>query len=226
MEYLKITTSILRIISLFLVISPDVFGQNVEISIPPTSGAPGDIVTIPVNIGETQGRGIIAAEITLEYDPLVLSAVDANGSGTIASAWYVFANAAIPGEVSVSMAGMDPLIGSGALVNIKFLVQPTAEIGFASVLRFTKARLNEGTPGAVPKVGIFTVEHVSTGDRLAGDVDGDDRVDHRDLLKLVLAYSKRTGEISFNPWADFNKDGTVDKDDMIILWKNFGSKRE
>jgi len=228
---LKTTALILGIAFFFLTLSSTVCGQDVEISIPNSSGARGGIVTIPVNISDTTGRGIIAVEITLQYDPQVLSAIDADTSGTIAETWQIAPNTAVPGEVSVSMIGplgineVTPLSGSGTFVNIRFSVQRGAQIGSTSELHFTKVLLNEGTPGAVAYDGVFTVERLPVGERLEGDVNGDDHVDRRDLLKLVVLYNKHSGDSEYDASADFNADGLIDKLDMMILWQNFGATR-
>lgn len=222
---LKIETLTMGTAFLLLVISPAVFGQDVEISIPASSGAPGSTVTIPVNIGDTTGREIIAVELILQYNPEVLSAIDADTSGAIAQGWQVAFNKETPGQVSISMIGMESLNGSGTLVNVRFSVQPTALFGSTYQLRFTKARLNEGTPFAVAYDGIFTVEYVPVGDRMAGDVNGDNHVDYLDLLKLILVYGRNSGDSGYDPAADLNGDGRIDKDDMIVLWENFGATR-
>lgn len=306
---MKITTLILGIIHLALMGSPAVFGQDVEINIPASSGAPGDTVIIPVNISDTTGRGIIAVDMTIQYNPRVLGAIDADISGTIAGTWTIFSNTATSGEISISMAGgMNELSGSGTLVNITFLVQPTARLVGTSQLSFSKAKLNEGLVPAVANDGTFTVGHIpnalpvadangpykalpgaditfdgsgssdedndpltyawdfgdgSTGtgvnpthayasagvytvtlvvndgtedsqpdtttaaieDRLEGDANGDNSVDHLDLLKLILTYNKKSGDSGYDPAADFNNDGRIDKGDMIILWRNFGSRK-
>jgi len=118
-----------------------------------------------------------------------------------------------------------PLSGSGVLVNIRFSVRPAAQIGSISQLHFTKILLNEGMPSAVPRDGAFTVEHVPAGERLEGDVNGDNRVDRLDLLKLAVMYNKRSGDSGYDASADFNGDGRIDRQDMIMLWRNFGATK-
>jgi hypothetical protein len=215
------------VIYLALIVTPAVFGQSVEISIPDAEGPAGDTVDVPINISNVTGLNVIAVEVIIQYNSLVLSAVGANTSGTIAASWQVVPNTTIPGQIAISMIwnGTDALSGSGALVNIEFLVKPSVPTGFTSQLHFTKARLNEGTPGSVGLDGVFTVGGSSEPPRLEGDVNGDDRVDHRDLLKLVLTYNKNSGDQGYDLWADLNGDGRIDKDDVIIVWRNFGTVR-
>ena len=224
---MKITTSIL-ITTLFMLISNSVaFGQNVVISIPDSSGAPGDTATVPVNISNTTGRGIIAVDAILRYDSGILSFVDA-GVGTMNESWLIVSNETSPGVVSINMifdAQQGPLSGSGTFLNIRLLVRPSARIGAKSALSFDKEKtmLNEGQVGVVIQDGVFTVVGTSPEPGLEGDVNGDDRVDHLDLLKLILAYGKSIGESGYNPSADFNNDKQVDKGDLVILLRNFGA---
>jgi hypothetical protein len=226
---LKITISILTIILLILISSSAAFGQNVTITIPDSSGAPGDIATVPVNISNTTGRGIIAVDALLLYDSGILSFVDA-GPGTINESWQVVFNETTPGAVSIMMifdAQQGSLSGSGTFLNIRFLVRSNARIGAKSALSFDKEKtmLNEGQVGVAIQDGVFTVSGTSPEPGLEGDVNGDDRVDHLDLLKLILAYGKSIGENGYNPSADFNNDRRVDRDDLVIFLRNFGATR-
>jgi hypothetical protein len=226
---LKIKTSILTIALFSLLFSSAAFGQNVVISIPDSSGAPGDTATVPVNISNTTNRGIIAVDAILRYDSGILSFVDA-GVGTINESWLVVFNETTPGVVSVNMifdAQQGPLSGSGTFLNIRFLVRSSARIGAKSALSFDKEKtmLNEGQVGVAIQDGVFTVVGTSPEPGLEGDVNGDDRVDHLDLLRLILAYGKSIGESGYNPSADFNNDRQVGKDDLVILLRNFGATK-
>ena len=205
------------------------FGQNVVISIPDSSGAPGDTATVPVNISNTTGRGIIAVDAILRYDSGILSFVDA-GAGAINESWMIVSNETTPGVVSINMifdAQQGSLSGSGTFLNVSFLVRPSARIGAKSALSFDKEKtmLNEGQVRVVIQDGVFTVVGTSPEPGLEGDVNGDDRVNHLDLLSLILAYGKSIGESGYNPSADFNNDKQVDKGDLVILLRNFGATR-
>jgi hypothetical protein len=226
---LKIRNSILTIILLILISNLAAFGQNVTITVPDSSGAPGDTATVPVNISNTTGRGIIAVDALLRYDPGILSFVDA-GPGTINESWQVVFSETTPGAISIMMifdAQQDPLSGSGTFLNIRFLVRSNARIGAKSALSFDKEKtmLNEGQVGIAIQDGVFTVSGTSPEPGLEGDVNGDDRVDHLDLLKLILAYGKSIGESGYNPSADFDDDRRVDRADLVIFLRNFGATR-
>jgi hypothetical protein len=57
---------------------------------------------------------------------------------------------------------------------------------------------------------------------IAGDVDGDNSVDHDDLVIMVAAYGLRSEDPAYEPDADFNKDNNVDCHDLRILGRNYG----
>ena len=224
---MKIGTSILIIILLILITNLAAFGQNIVITIPDSSGAPGDTATVPVNISNTTGRGIIAVDALLRYDSGILSFVDA-GPGNINESWQAVFSETNPGVVSIMMifdAQQGPLSGSGTFLNIRFLVRSNARIGAKSALSFDKEKtmLNEGQVGVAIQDGVFTVSGTSPEPGLEGDVNGDDRVDHLDLLKLILAYGKSIGESGYNPSADFDDDRRVDRNDLVIFLRNFGA---
>jgi len=57
---------------------------------------------------------------------------------------------------------------------------------------------------------------------LPGDVDRDCDVDSDDLNLFIASYGKYRGEPGYNSNADFNNNGKVDYEDLLILAKNYG----
>jgi parallel beta-helix repeat protein len=55
-----------------------------------------------------------------------------------------------------------------------------------------------------------------------GDINGDFKVDHKDLLLLASAYGSKEGEPKYDPDADINNDGKVGHKDLLILAANYG----
>jgi hypothetical protein len=56
-------------------------------------------------------------------------------------------------------------------------------------------------------------------DSLMGDLDGDGRVDGKDLIFwFAPAYGSRIGDENYNPDADFNDSGTVDSIDLLVYF--------
>jgi hypothetical protein len=58
--------------------------------------------------------------------------------------------------------------------------------------------------------------------RLLGDVNGDAKVDIKDMVLLIKAFGSYPGQPNWNPNADLNNDGKVDIKDMVLLIKHFG----
>jgi hypothetical protein len=63
--------------------------------------------------------------------------------------------------------------------------------------------------------GTFTV-------RLLGDVNGDGRVDMKDIAMVARAFGSTSSSPNWNPAADINGDGTVSMKDIAIVARNFG----
>jgi hypothetical protein len=59
---------------------------------------------------------------------------------------------------------------------------------------------------------------------IPGDIDGNSKVNHKDLLLLAGAYGSTFGDPYWNPNADLNNDGKVDHKDLLILAGNYGKE--
>jgi len=58
--------------------------------------------------------------------------------------------------------------------------------------------------------------------RLVGDVNGDGRVDLKDIALVVRAFGSTTTRPNWNPAADLNGDGIVNMQDVAIVARQFG----
>ena len=58
---------------------------------------------------------------------------------------------------------------------------------------------------------------------IPGDVNGDCKVDWKDLLVLAMAYGSNKGEPRYVAEADFNSDGKIDWKDLLVLARNYGT---
>jgi parallel beta-helix repeat protein len=58
----------------------------------------------------------------------------------------------------------------------------------------------------------------------AGDINGDFKVDHKDLLLLASAYGSKTGDAEYISEADIDCSGKVDHKDLLILASNYGKE--
>ncbi len=60
--------------------------------------------------------------------------------------------------------------------------------------------------------------------RIKGDVNGDGRVDLRDIVLVARAFGSTPNSSNWNPAADINCDGVVDMKDMALVVRFFGSQ--
>jgi len=67
-----------------------------------------------------------------------------------------------------------------------------------------------------------TLVHAAVNVRIAGDANGDRKVDTFDLYRLGRAYSSDPYKPNWNPDCDFNGDQKVDNTDLDILNANYG----
>lgn len=59
---------------------------------------------------------------------------------------------------------------------------------------------------------------------IPGDINGDYKVNHKDLLLLASAYGSECGDPRYIPEADINCDCKVDHKDLLILASNYGKE--
>jgi hypothetical protein len=57
---------------------------------------------------------------------------------------------------------------------------------------------------------------------LSGDINGDGRVDGKDIAIASKAFGTKPGDLLWDPRADVNSDGRVDGKDIAIISKSFG----
>ena len=110
-----------------------------------TAGA-GTTLTVPITASDTTGKGAIAYDATLTYDPAVLRLQNppADKTGTLSSNFTITTNIPTAGQLRISGFGSTALAGAGTLLNVKFDVVGAAQA--CSNLSFASFRFNEGTP--------------------------------------------------------------------------------
>ncbi|MFQ5652341.1 MAG: cohesin domain-containing protein [bacterium] len=144
---------------LWLLISSSGFAQVIGVSIPDTTAAQGDSVTIPILVGDLTDRLVIAYDSEIAFDRRVLEFVDATTSGTLSEGFGdPTVNAGRPDTVFIGGFGVTPLSGSGALINLSF--KAVGQAGEMTTIEFIKFSFNAGDPPAETRDGRFTVSGI------------------------------------------------------------------
>jgi hypothetical protein len=115
----------------------------VPVTLPESIAATGKIV-VPIVIGDMTGRGIVAYDFTLDYDPNALTTdMPASWSaGTTSDGCSIVVNTEIPGRITVSAFSTSELAGSGTLLNLNF--KPIGGGRGGTHLKWPMFQLNEG----------------------------------------------------------------------------------
>jgi PKD repeat protein len=127
-----------------------------QVSLPNTGGGTGNVVPVPVNAANIEG--MVAASLTIHYDPLVLTALSAS-TGTLTAGWTFASNLNTAGEVRLSMISPGGSVtGSGTLAKIEFEV--VGDPGSSSPLTVSSIALNDGAIPVELSDGVFNVDDV------------------------------------------------------------------
>ncbi|KZN59158.1 hypothetical protein N473_03105 [Pseudoalteromonas luteoviolacea CPMOR-1] len=95
-----------------------------------------------------------------------------------------------------------------------------------------EATLTFSAPGYLSKEQNITLSpnqaNVDLGeiDLVAGDSNGNDKIDIGDLTKLLGAYRTTSTDPNYSIGVDFNRDNKVDLQDLTLLGKNFGKQAQ
>jgi hypothetical protein len=110
------------------------------------SAQPGAAFTVPIMTGNLAGKGIIAYDLTVSFDPSVVSLQNPafDTAGTLSSGMTITPNTSTAGRIVISAFGTAPLSGEGTLINLRFNF--TGAASSCSNLTWTIFRFNEGNP--------------------------------------------------------------------------------
>ena len=127
-----------------------------QVSLPDTGGGTGNVVSVPVNAANIQG--MVAASLTINYNPAVLTARSAS-TGTLTPGWAFTSNLYTLGEVRLSMVSPGGSVsGSGTLAKIEFEV--VGDPGSSSLLTVSTIALNDGAIPVELSDGVFNIDDV------------------------------------------------------------------
>lgn len=128
---------------------------SAQVSLPNSGGGTGNVITIPVNAANI--HGLIAASLTLNFDPSVLNPQSAS-TGSLTAGWAFAANLSVPGQVRLSMSSSSAVDGAGILANIEFEI--IGAPGSSSALTISNILLNDGAIPVELGAGMFNVDNV------------------------------------------------------------------
>ncbi len=134
------------------------FANTVSVTIPDTSGAPGEYVKIPIKVDSILPESVVtAAQLSLIFNPDLLEVDSVSFEGTlIPQAWIKMPYSPNDSTLNVALAGADSISGSGTLVYVRFKVLSSASVGDSSVIHFKEIKLNEWVPPIV-KDGVLRI---------------------------------------------------------------------
>ncbi len=145
--------------------------HGLALGVPSVQGSPQASVSVPINA--TAVKGLLSADIVLDYDSSVLQPYGAT-AGSLDQSWKVAADTPKPGELHIALSGQDGIgSNSGTLAGVRFKVLGAP--GATTVLHLANSTLSPNASGTPAKMtdGLFSVNSASSGS-------------HRIVLPLVV----------------------------------------
>ena len=135
--------------------------NDIAISIPDATSGYDQLVTIPVNVGDTTNHNIVSAEVFICYDGDLLTPTGVDITGTLLTPnWSIETNIEDGGQIDTYKIAMatddDVLAGAGTLINVVFQVANVRVPAFSDLV-LKHVLLNDGTPTTTPTDGSLTI---------------------------------------------------------------------
>ena len=134
-----------------LLFSSLAFGETVTVSIPDTSGAPGEYVKVPVQVTNVLPESMVtSAEFNINFNSNILQVDSVIFEGSLIPQTWLRAVYCPNDTLKIALAGDTTRIsGSGTLAYVRFKVSSSALPGDSSILNLTKVMLNEWVPPVI-----------------------------------------------------------------------------
>ena len=193
-------------------------GGEVQVSLPDQTIRAGAQFDWPIQMGDVSGKKIGSADITILFDPGVLTAISASTAGTQASGWGPPTFTISSGKIIIAMAGINYLSGSGSLVKIRFQVANGVKAGTKIPVVFKRFVFNEGTPASICEAGVFTVKDIQAPQIVAGPTVVGKTGSTATILWATDEPS--TGKIEYGETASYGQmeeSGILEKSHLAVL---------
>jgi VCBS repeat-containing protein len=150
------------------------------LSVPDFARGPGQSVDVPatsvgIPIMLSNGTGVEAVDLSLTYDPALLTITAASPGAALPNGSLVVANLDVPGRVTLSVASVTALgPGPAELVRLTASVPATAPYRAKHILDLTSVAVNEGTLATSVDDGLHVVSYFgdATGTGIYSALDG------------------------------------------------------
>ncbi|MBK8464451.1 MAG: carboxypeptidase regulatory-like domain-containing protein [Chloracidobacterium sp.] len=149
-------------------------GAYIPVSMPNLHSSTNGVVVVPVTTGDVSSSGVLSADLTVTFDPTVLSlpgdasfGVSLGSVATSNGGRFMDAFSPSSGTLRVSIYGTQPMIGGGDLVYLTFNV--IGSPGTSSPLSFSLFRYNEASPCTSATNGSVTVTGSISGTVIYGN---------------------------------------------------------
>ena len=217
------------VLALLLVCAAQTSGA-VTIYVNDTSGDYGDIVDVPIDLSSTSNIG--AMDISLIYNPAVISATGV-ANGTLISATDLIANhTATSGIVNISVASLYGITGAGSIAVIQFKVEGSNNE--TSIMDLSRAEAydldnpiydDDGNCTGYVELAVTTCNAAFTvndtgGLPKTGDINGNDAVTLADAIYLAKHVAGMSGYETLSADGDINGNDAVTLADAIYLAKH------
>ena len=217
------------VLALLLVCAAQTAGA-VTVYVNNTSGDYGAMVDIPINVSSTSNIG--AMDISLTYNPAVITATGVVANGTLISATDLIANhTATSGIVNISVASLYGINGTGSIAVIQFHVEGSNSE--TSILDLNRAEAydldnpiydEDGNCTGYVELDVTTCNAtfiVSDGGLpQTGDINGNDAVTLADAIYLAKHVAGMSGYETLSADGDINGNDAVTLADAIYLAKH------
>jgi len=181
------------------------------------------LFTVEVFI-DPRNYGISSAEVEISFDPEVFQAVEVMpgellGRKPLHGVLDVDNKAGVIKYALARLGRTQPPSPAGTFAFIQFRVRKEAPRGDHTI-SIVKASLTDEAFRNIPNIKVESaVLRVAAG--MLGDINGDGRVNYRDLAILGASYGTVRGDPEFAIEADLNDDGVIDFRDLGILGVNY-----